>query len=135
MVESFLLQNASYEVVALASLMDRNMNDTLGYLNETLALSLAARTMASIINSKGNNCQYYFIQAGIPKYSATCANYNFSDPNGILPFLNATWYGGAYKSEIKNQTGMTDLQYANFFSTNLDSQPNSFGVVMATALN
>jgi len=86
LVQYFLIQNSTYEIIPLASLMDRNMKDTLGYLNTTLPLSLAARTMASMINDQKTNCTYYFEQATVSAtQSATiCQGYNFSDPNGVI---------------------------------------------------
>ena len=106
LIANFLQQNASYEVIPLASLMDKNLKATLGYLNETLAFNLCSRVLTSNLNASGNDCAYYFMQAGLNDTQAAtaCAGQNFSDPNSVNFFLNATWYGGQYADDMMAQT-------------------------------
>ena len=47
LVDHFLVRNATYDIIALASLMDKNMNNTASYLNSTLPLDITTRVMAS----------------------------------------------------------------------------------------
>jgi len=59
-VDHFLLRNATYDIIAMASLMDKNLNNTAGYLNTTLPIDLTSRVMTSLMVTAGNDCAFYF---------------------------------------------------------------------------
>ena len=109
MVDHFLQQNTTYDIIALSSLMENNMDNTLGYLNTTLPLNVCARVTSSMIKTSGNDCAYYLEQATVDPTEAatTCTSYDFTDPMSVMSFLNATWYGGAYKTDLITATGLT----------------------------
>ena len=113
MVDHFLQQNTTYDIIALSSLMENNMDNTLGYLNTTLPVNVCARVTSSMIKTSGNDCTYYLEEATVnPKIAAsTCANYDFTDPMSVMSFLNATWYGDAYKTDLITATGITTEEY------------------------
>ena len=49
MVKHFLVQNATYDIIALASLMDKNLNNTERWLEEQLPVNVASRVTTSLI--------------------------------------------------------------------------------------
>ena len=71
MVEHFLLQNATYDIIALASLMDKNMNNTEKYLEETLPINVAARVAASFVAADPvkYTCDIFYVSAGLTDQS------------------------------------------------------------------
>ena len=56
MVDHFLLQNATYDIIALSSLMHRNLNDTERWLEEQLPVNVASRVTTSLIQSESLDC-------------------------------------------------------------------------------
>lgn len=56
LVDHFLMRNATYDIVALASLMDKNMNNTVSYINATLPLDLTTRVMSSLMVASSSTC-------------------------------------------------------------------------------
>jgi len=65
MVDHFLLQNTTYDIIALSSLMDRNLNDTERYLEEQLPVNVASRVTTSLIQSNSLTCSSFFVVAGM----------------------------------------------------------------------
>lgn len=108
MVNHFLTQNATYDIVALASLMDKNLNNTEKYLEEQLPVNVAARVTASLIDAAGTTCSDYFVAAGLDLATATttCGDQDFTDVNTVKGVINATWYGDGneYEKNFKIQT-------------------------------
>ena len=47
-----------------------------------------------------------------------------------MSFLNATWYGGDYETELLTATGITEAQYTALMDT---ADPDSFGSAVAQA--
>lgn len=54
--DHFLMRNATYDIIALASLMDKNMNNTANYLVETLPFDVTTRVMSSMVAESGQTC-------------------------------------------------------------------------------
>lgn len=71
MIEYFLTQEQSYNVIALSSVMNKNWDDTILDLDETLPITVTSRVMASIMAADGNNCQFYFETAEVTTEDAT----------------------------------------------------------------
>ena len=65
--------------------MDKNMNNTAGYLNSTLPVDLTSRVMTSMIVKTGTNCAYYFESAtATPEEAAKiCLDYDFTNPYAV----------------------------------------------------
>lgn len=63
LVVNFMQQGGEYEVVQLAQLMNKQMNATLGFLNDALALDVTARLIASKIKAAGVSCESFFTNA------------------------------------------------------------------------
>ena len=85
LVNHFLQRKATYDIIALASLMDKNMNNTAGYLNSTLPIDLTSRVMTSMIVADGTNCVYYFTSAtaSVASTNAICTDYDFTNPYDV----------------------------------------------------
>lgn len=101
MVENFLVQGGNYQVIPLSHLMYKHTNQTLKFLNETLPLDLTTRVMAGKIKTSGNDCTYYFNQAGVDPATTICENQDFTDPNILKFYIEAPWYEGDYKTKMK----------------------------------
>jgi len=56
MVDHFLLQNTTYDIIALSSLMDKNLNNSERWLEEQLPVNVAARVTTSLIQSDKLTC-------------------------------------------------------------------------------
>ncbi len=84
MVDKFLQQNTTYEIIPLSSLMNKNMQNTLGYLKTTLPLQVTARVISATCNASGKTCSDYLVQADPeldPKEAqTTCEPYDFTNP-------------------------------------------------------
>jgi len=65
--------------------MDKNMNNTAGYLNSTLPVDLTSRVMTSMIVADGTNCNYYFTsaKASVASTDAICKDYDFTNPYDV----------------------------------------------------
>jgi len=73
MVEHFLLQNATYDIIALSSLMDKNMNNTERWLEEQLPINVASRVFASLFKTAettGTTCTKMFEAASVEQAQA-----------------------------------------------------------------
>ena len=118
--------------------MNKHINETLSYLNETLPLDLATRVMASKIKASGNDCAFYFVQATVdPKDAVTiCDGVDFTDPNTLKYYMNATWYGSydcPQAVAMIAKTGITQVQYYYFYFP--AAAPLGFGAVLSDTLN
>lgn len=100
MVENFLVQGGNYQVIPLSHVMYKHTNQTLKFLNETLPLDLTTRVMAGKIKASGNDCTYYFNQAGVDPATTICENQDFTDPNILKFYIEAPWYGGDYLTKM-----------------------------------
>lgn len=95
----------------MAELMMKNMNSTVGYLETELPLTLVSRVMASTFKADSTDCTTFWNNAYIGKSAedaATyCENIDLTNPNDVLIYLNATWYGGIYSDEFAVKYEMT----------------------------
>lgn len=70
LVDHFLVQNTTYDIIALASLMDLNLQNSYEYLAEQLPVNVAARVTASLIKAAGTTCVDYFVAAQVDPTAA-----------------------------------------------------------------
>ena len=66
MVDHFLTQNATYDIIALSSLMAKNFDTSaLSQLTEDLSINVCARVMTSEFAANSVTCQSLFVAAGV----------------------------------------------------------------------
>lgn len=124
-----------------ADLFQTALNQSLTQIEQALPLELISRQMAQATNS-GNKCLTYCEQACRSEASSEACNLsaqqicnavNMSDPTQIKLFINATWYGGTYQTNLQSVTGWTSAQLTDFFS-NPSDKSNNFGEQMSSYL-
>lgn len=111
LMKYFLLQNSSYDIIALSQLQDKNLNSTLTYLQKQLPLNVCSRVVSSLISqSATDDCASFFVAVGFTTEEAatTCTGVDLTNPNDSKGFLNATWYGGNYMTDFQSAYGLTD---------------------------
>ena len=95
-IENFLQQGATYDVIALSSLMNTGLNNTFGFLETTLPMTVTSRLVSNQIVDAGLTCQDFFMidSIGLTQEEAdtACTGYDFSDPNSVRDVMNVTWY-------------------------------------------
>ena len=102
LVDQFLLQNSTAEIVQMGTLLNKQMNATYGFLGRTLPLNVAARVVAA--NAAATNygtrtaSEYYLNNAGVSSAAITANStlVDFNSPASILYFINSTWYDAAW---------------------------------------
>jgi hypothetical protein len=62
MIDTYLLQGTDEATITLGTLLYKQINATVGYLEESLPITVASRVMASNIAASGNQCDYYVSQ-------------------------------------------------------------------------
>lgn len=101
-VENLLLKGGDYRVVALSQIMNKHTTNTLGYLSASLPNDLTTRVLAGKIKAAGTDCAYYWKEAMVEEAKATeiCDGVDFTDPQTLKFYINATWYGDPYSTEL-----------------------------------
>lgn len=82
MIDHFLCQNTTYDVIALSSLMSKNLEATYGYLADNLPMAVASQVLANNIKLAGTTCETYFLAANVPQEltDTDCAMVDFTNP-------------------------------------------------------
>lgn len=110
LADHFLMKNATYDIIALASLMDKNMNNTASYINSTLPLDVTTRVTASLMQTASSDCSIQWQAATVEPATADtiCANYDFSDPNSLKSFMEMLWTSNTdAEAEFMSTYGVT----------------------------
>lgn len=110
LVVSFMNRDASYEIIALASLTYSAQARSLALLQDNLPTNTTTRVVASMNMASGNDCSYFVIQAGVDKADApaACEQYaDFTDPVTLYNVITACLDGSSVQAtDFLANTGM-----------------------------
>ena len=99
---------------------------------------MATRLLASKIKEDAKTCSSYYEAINITAANATtfCGEDDLTDPNTLKGYINATWYGSGSQYGIAMKTKLYDnaTTYTNFYETDPEKAPGSFGVDLAATL-
>ena len=118
MVAKFLSQGSDYTNIALGSLVQKSLNNSYSFINETLPLDLTTRMLASYNKVQGKSCKDYMSMVLFDEgeISSVCQGENFTDINDLKTWVNATWYTDSeYSKHLEKQYNLTAIQIQTLF--------------------